>query len=242
VILLEAGRIGRGSTASSAGWIAGEPGVAFADVEKTLGRRLARDTFRAWRRAALDFTALLRRIDIKCSLQAAGAATIAATPAEITQMQRDLKARREADLNAAALRVGAIRSEFGLDAGAASRDNEAATFDPYRACLGLAAAAADRGARLFERTPARRITFGRRNVDVFTAAGKIRAARVVIATGVPTPLIKALARHFWYRTAYLALTAQIPARIRHLIGTRASILCDSGAPRHAVRWVRRGSD
>jgi glycine/D-amino acid oxidase-like deaminating enzyme len=237
VMLIEADRLGRGSTGSAAGWIAGEPGVALVDVEKILGHRLARETFRAWRRAALDFTALLRRIDIKCSLQAAGGATIAVTPAEIARLQRDLKARREAGLHAAALNVRAIRSEFGLDAGAASRDKEGATFDPYRACLGLAAAAMDRGAQLFERTAVRRITFGRRTVDVFTAAGKIRAARVVIATGVPTPLIKSLERHFWYRTAYLALTAQVPARIRHLIGTRASIVRDSAAPPHMVRWV-----
>ncbi len=74
-------------------------------------------------------------------------------------------------------------------------------------------------------------------MDVLTAAGKIRAARVVIATGVPTSLVQSLARHFWYRTAYLALTARIPAKIRHLIGTRGSIVRDSAAPPHAVRWV-----
>jgi glycine/D-amino acid oxidase-like deaminating enzyme len=237
VMLLEADRIGRGSTGSAAGWIAGEPGVAFADVEQTLGLRLARETFRAWRRAALDFSALLRRIDIKCSLQPAGAATLAITPAEITQLQRDLKARRAAGLNATSLNARAIRSEFGLEAGAASRDKEGATFDPYRACLGLATAATDRGARIFERTAVGRITFGRRTVDVFTAAGKIRAARVVIATGVPTSLIQSLARHFWYRTAYFALTARIPTKIRHLIGTRESVVRDSAAPPHVVRWV-----
>jgi len=155
--------------------------------------RLARETFRAWRRAALDFTALLRRNDIKCSLQTAGAATVAVTPAEVALLHRDLKARRAAGLNATSLNARAIRSELGLDAGAASRDKEGATFNPYRACLGLATAAADRGARIFERTVVRRITFGRRTVDVFTAAGKIRAARVVIATGVPTSLVQSLA-------------------------------------------------
>ncbi|MGB7217431.1 MAG: FAD-binding oxidoreductase [Vicinamibacterales bacterium] len=238
VILFEAGRIGHGSTGSAIGWIAGEPGAAFMDVEKTLGRKLARDTFRAWRRAALDFRALLRRIDIKCALQPAGAATVAVTPDEIARLTRDLKARRDAGLNAAALNARVIRSEFGLDAGAASRDKDGAAFDPYRACLGLAAAARDRGARLFEHTAVRRITFGRRNVDIFTAHGQIRAARVVIATGVPTPLHQSLARHFWFRTAYLALTSPIPAKIRHLVGTRASIVRDTAAPPHTVRWVQ----
>src|SRR5690349_11643841 len=56
VVLVEANRIGSGSTGSAAGWIAGEPGVPFVEVERTLGRRLAREMFHAWRRAALDFS------------------------------------------------------------------------------------------------------------------------------------------------------------------------------------------
>ena len=47
------------------------------------------------------------------------------------------------------------------------------TIDPYRACLGLAAAAAARGAVLFERSPARKITFTRKAVQVLTAGGSI---------------------------------------------------------------------
>src|SRR5712692_9988750 len=66
VALVEAEHIGRKSTASAAGWVADEPGVPFADLERALGRRAARRAWRAWRRAALDFAALLRRLDVKC--------------------------------------------------------------------------------------------------------------------------------------------------------------------------------
>src|SRR5439155_22766873 len=111
------------------------------------------------------------------------------------------------------------------------------TIDPYRACLGLAAAAAARGAVLFERSPARKITFTRKAVQVFTAGGSIRADRVVIATGRPTPLFKSLVRHFWFRSSYLALTEPVPARIRRQLGTGASIVRDSADPPHVVRWV-----
>ncbi len=74
-------------------------------------------------------------------------------------------------------------------------------------------------------------------VDVHTAGGTIRANRVVIATGMPTPLFKSLARHFWFRSAYLALTAPVPARIRQQLGKRASVVRDSADPPHVVRWV-----
>src|ERR1700682_3672482 len=52
VVLVEAERIGRGSTSAGAGWMSEDPGVGFVEVEKKLGVRLARQAFRAWRRAA----------------------------------------------------------------------------------------------------------------------------------------------------------------------------------------------
>src|SRR5690349_21076084 len=62
VVLLEANQIGRGTTAVATGWIAEEPDVSFHELEKTIGLRAARRAFQAWRRAALDFSALLRRL------------------------------------------------------------------------------------------------------------------------------------------------------------------------------------
>ena len=77
VILLEANRIGQGVTAAAGGWIADDPGVAFADVEKALGRRPARQAFHVWHRAALDFISLLRRLDVKCQLEPRPSITVA---------------------------------------------------------------------------------------------------------------------------------------------------------------------
>src|SRR5215467_7878585 len=66
VMLLEADRIGAGETSSGFGWITGEPGVSLAAAERAIGRGDARHAFEAWHRAARDFQALLRRLDIKC--------------------------------------------------------------------------------------------------------------------------------------------------------------------------------
>ncbi len=70
VVLVEAARIGRGSTGSSAGWIADDPGVSFVDVEKAIGLRAARSAWQVWRRAALDFGALIRRLELEMRLRA----------------------------------------------------------------------------------------------------------------------------------------------------------------------------
>jgi glycine/D-amino acid oxidase-like deaminating enzyme len=109
--------------------------------------------------------------------------------------------------------------------------------DPYRACLGVAGAAVRRSAQIFERSPVKKITFGRKNVDVFTAAGAIHADAVVIATGVPTALCKSLARHFWFRSAYLVLTQPVPAKVRQRLGRRAAVIRDRAEPPHILRWV-----
>jgi glycine/D-amino acid oxidase-like deaminating enzyme len=237
VVLLEAAQIGRGSTAFQAGWVSEEPGVRFADLEKAIGARSARRAFQVWRRAALDFAALLRRLDVKCALESRPALTVARTPDQAAQLKREQKMRRAAGLDAPLLSGRAATAEVALDAGAALRAKDSATVDPYRACLGLAAAAAARGAQLFERSPVVKITFGRKDADVLTARGRIRVARVVIATGFPTTLFKSLARHFWFRSAYLTLTAPVPSAMRKQLGRRAAVVRDSAEPPHVVRWV-----
>lgn len=237
VVLVEADHVGRGSTGLASGWMGGDPGVSFLEVGKALGRAAARDAFRSWRRAALDCAALIRRLDIKCAFTPQGAAIVALTPDQATRLKRDHNARRDAGVDAPMLSARVVKGELGLDAAAAIRESAGGVVDPYRLCLGLAAAAAGRGATLFERTAVRKIKFGRRKADVITAGGAIRADRVVVATGVPTPLFKSLIRHFWFRTTYLAMTERVPAKIRQQLGRRETVVRDWSEPPHVVRWV-----
>ena len=237
VALVEAAQIGRGNGGSAAGWIAEEPGVAFSALVKTHGAKAALRTWQAWRRAALDFAALLRRLDVKCDLEPRSTLTVAITPDQAARLTVDQKSRRRAGIDAPFLKAIAIKNEIGVDASLGLRAKDGATIDPYRACLGIAAAAAKRGALLFEHSPVRKITFGRTAVDVVTAGGTIHADRVVVATGMPTPLFAALARHFWFRSTYLALTEPVPAKVRQQLGRRSATFRDSSDPPHGVHWV-----
>lgn len=247
VIVLDADRIGRGGTAFSSGWISEDPGVPFATVERAVGLRAARRAWQAWRRAALDFTALLKRLDVKCRLDERGAITVAATAEQVARLKKDLKARRDAGLDASMLTARAVKDELALDAAAGLRARAGGTIDPYRACVGIAAAAAERGAHIFERSPVRRITFTRKTLDVHAAGGTIRADRVVIATALPRTLFKALARHFWFHTSYFALTEPVPAKIRQQAGlgrstgrsgdASRSVLRDLAHPPHTIAWL-----
>src|SRR5439155_11134068 len=94
VMLLEGDRIGQGSTSLSAGWIAGDPGVPFAEAENLLGLRAARAGFREWRRSAIEFSTLLRRLNIKCYLEPRTSLTIAQTPEQQARLANERKDRK----------------------------------------------------------------------------------------------------------------------------------------------------
>lgn len=236
-VLLSGAELGRGTTAYASGWIADEPAVPFYEVEKAVGLRSARRAWQAWRRAALDFAALLRRLGVKCSLEPHGSLTIAAVVEQTSRLTKDHKARKGAGLDVSLANARAIKAETALDAVSGLRSREGFTLDPYRACLGLAAAAAERGAQLFERSPVRRITFTRKDARVYTAAGSIHTRKIVIATGLPSGLFQSLARHFWFHASYLVLTESIPAKVRNQLGNRRVVVRDSAAPPHVIRWV-----
>src|SRR3954463_670589 len=237
VALFEAERIGRRASGGAAGRLSPVPRPTFAETEKALGRRAARHVWQSWRRSALDFAALIRRLDIKCYLDPATALQIAMTPEQAGALKREQKARKDAGVDAAPVNSGAVRDETGLLAAAALRSRDAATLDPYRLTVGLAAAAAGRGAQLFEQSPVTKITFTRKSADVFTSAGPTRVSRIIVATGYPTALFHSLQRHFWFHTCYLALTERMPAKIRQALGTRCAVVRDWASPPHTVRWV-----
>lgn len=234
VALLEADRVGQASSGRSTGWVSDDPGVSFASIEKALGRRAARHAWQAWRRAALDMSALVRRLHLKCDLAERETMVIAATPDGVNSLKREQKLRRDAGLDASLVKLPSA-TPSGQQAALKTRDS--ATLDPYRATLGLAAAAAARGGLVFERSPVRRVSFGRKDTEVLLAGGSIRAARVVIATGSPTPLFRALQRHFWLESRYLAATERIPAKLRRVLGRPDVVVRDVATPPHVVRWV-----
>ena len=238
VALVEAARIGDGATSFSSGWVSDDPGASFAAAQQMLGLRPARHAWQAWRRAALDFMALIRRLDIKCQLEPQASLVAAVTPEQALRLKREQKTRKEAGLrDAASLNAKALDAEAALQGVAGSRTRDGATLDPYRAAIGLAAAAEERGAKIFEQTPATRTRFNRRTAEVILADGSVRTNRVVVATGVPTLLFKSLIRHVWLKSSFLVLTEPIPARIRKVLGPRKAVVRDVAQPPHVVRWV-----
>lgn len=235
-LLIEAGRIGEGSAGRHAGLLLPEPGPAFRDVQQALGLRATRMAFESWRRAALDGAALLKRANIKCGIEPVDT-LLTARSGDERVLRRDYEARAAAGLDAAWLTERQMRASTGLSAAGGIKARAGFALDPYRTCLGLAAAAVKRGARIHERSAAGKIRAGAKHVEIALDGASVRAGTVVVATGTATAVFKPLQRHFKRRESYLALTEPVPAAIRKQLFPPALALMETANTGHRLRWA-----
>ena len=238
VALIEASRVGQGAIGSSTALVMQEPDVDVQPLAAALGLRAARAAWQMTRRAALDLSATLRRLKIPCQLEAQDSIYFTTDPDMVKPLRGECDARRKAGLQVRWLTAEQMRRETNVRAEGAIRMVGNTQIDPFRACLGLAAAAVKRGAQVFERSPVDRIKVGHSTVELRTAGGTVEADQVVIATGHPGPLFKPLARHFNSVDTYAIATPPLGAKIRAELGRRRTMLWDTASPYHYLRWMR----
>jgi glycine/D-amino acid oxidase-like deaminating enzyme len=235
-LVLEAGRIGQQASGRGAGLLLPEPGPSFRAISELYGIRAARTVFQSWRRAALDAAALLRRLGIRCGLSPQDA-LIAGGIGDERMLRRELEARVAAGLEATWLSPKLLRAAAGLDGAGAVKVRDAAGIDPYRACLGIAAAAVKRGVPVYERTAVRTVRVGSKHVEVVGEGALVRAQTVVVATGIATAEYRQLRRHFSPREAYVVMSDVMPAAMRKALGPRNVVILDTRSPRHRIRFT-----
>jgi glycine/D-amino acid oxidase-like deaminating enzyme len=238
VVLLEAAAVGTGATGASPGLVREEFDAAFHETASRHGLRAARTLWQGLRRASLDFAAALKRMGIKADVAPSDLLHVCRRdPGAVKALRREYQSRRDAGFEPSWLAQAAVTRETALEAGAAIR-TRGFTLDPYRACLGLVAAAASRRAAVHEKSPVRRIKFSRKQVDVTTGGGVVHANAVIVATAAPIPDLRALGRHLDPVHTYAVVTDPLPAAMRREIGTRGASLRDDAAPPHILRWLR----
>jgi len=235
-ILVEGERVGRGSSGRSGGLLIADPGPLFRDVVQAHGLRAARLVFESWARGASDGAALLKRLKVPGGVTALSD-VIAAFRGDDKMLAREHSARDEAGIPSRWLVDRQAKTATNLDAAAAVRVPYGFAVDPYRACVTLATAASRRGATLYERSGIRKVTVGRKSVEVTTADATVRAGTLIVTTGIATAEFKPLRRHFKRRETYMVMTAAVPAAVRKLILRGDITLRDARTPHHRVRWT-----
>lgn len=237
VALIEAESIASGATAQAAGLMLATPSADFLDLEKAHGLRVARALWQDTRRAALDAQATLRRLKIRCELQPCDAVIAAQTDEQARRLKREWAALKSAGIEASWLRSKALLQASGFEGPGGLRSHGHASLDPLRASLGLARAAAVRGAAVFERSPIDTVKVTARGVEVRAGKATISSGTVIITTGDPGRLFHALERHFVKAETYVVLTPPLGADVRRTAGSRDAIVEDRARPPHRLCWT-----
>lgn len=237
VVLLEAERIAGGSTASGLGVILPEPDAWFRQVEAVSGVRVARTAWQEARRSALDMASLLKRLNARADLAASPLVIAEAPGSDATALRREQADRKAAGLDAPWMTAAAASSAVGTATGGAIRLRDGFRYDPVRATIALTKAAADAGARVFEKSAVKRTRFTRKTADVVTATGSIRTRGIYIATGRPGPVFRQLERHVTVRQGFAVVTEPLSAAMRREAGPRDAVVRETDAGGHWLRWL-----
>jgi len=237
VVLLEAERIGHGSTAASTALLMQEPDEDFSATARRYGAAYATRIWRLGAAATRDLVRTLRKLEIDCDLSRSDSVYFTLTAARARHLHAEYGRRRSAGIRGRWIDADRARHAFGFDAAGAIRTDGNAQVDPYKACLGFMRTAVENGGVVFERSPVERIDPVRHGVIVRTRHATVRAERVVIATGYATPYFKPLHARFRMVNTYVVCTRPLTARERRQLGLGRVMLWDTDRPYHYARWT-----
>ncbi|MEX2016400.1 MAG: FAD-binding oxidoreductase, partial [Candidatus Hydrogenedentales bacterium] len=212
-----------------------QPDRDIGDLADRFGRATARKIWKSLARATRDVVKTMRRLKLNADLCECDSVYFTRDPDKVTELRKEFDARKTAGLPGRWLSAGSLYRAAGIRAQAAIVTSGNAQVNPVRACHGFLAAAARRGARIFERSQARRVKTSKAGVEVRTAGGTITAARIVVATGYATPEFRGLVGRFRMKDTFVVATRRLRARRRHRV-----MAWDTDRPYHYLRWTDDG--
>jgi glycine/D-amino acid oxidase-like deaminating enzyme len=239
-VLLESKLVGRGSTAASTALVMHETDEGYTDLERRYGHAGAERLWTLSRSSVRDLVATVRRLGIDCDLTECDAIHFTTSHERVADLYSEYQRRRSGGFAATWLEPAALRAETSIDGAGAIRTRRNAQLDPYRACVGLMRAAAQRGAHICERSTVQRIDSSRSEVVLHTRAGTVTADRVIVATGYATPAFAPLAGRFRMNHTYVLATRRLRAHERRMLGLGDFLLWDTERPYHYARWTPDG--
>ena len=236
VMVLEAARVGRGSTAASTALLMQEPDVDFRELSTRYGTAQAREVWRSSSESVRGLVNLIRRLRIAAALRDVPSVYWTSRADAAVDLQRELRSRHAAGISGRWMTPAMLKRHLGVDGAGGILTRGNAEVDPYRACLGLAERLTRIGVQIRERTPVRRLSGSTSGVHVELDRGEVDAAWAVIATGYATPEFKPLVGRFRMSTTYVIATAPLNRSRLRGIGSGAAMWWDAETPYHYARW------
>lgn len=219
VVLLEARRLGDGTSGNSTAKVSSLHGLAYRDLDPDTAR-LYGDA-NEWGLARI--VELTSELGIDCALRRKPAYTYAEDSADLAEVEEEVGAALAAGLPASFTTESDLPWEI---AGAVRFDNQA-EFQPVDYILGLAAELDRERTRVYERTRATAVS----GEEVLTDAGfSVRAERVVVATQLPI-----LDRGLFFARTYPEHSYALSLRIRGPLPQGMYLSTES--PAHTLRAI-----
>ncbi|MGH9160055.1 MAG: NAD(P)/FAD-dependent oxidoreductase [Vicinamibacteraceae bacterium] len=237
VILLEPDRVAAQGALGGCGWMSREPDLGFRLLQAGHGLRVTRLAFDAWKRAAADFTSVVRRLRIKCDLVQQPAVWMAETDADAAELEREARARRNAGVEGTLVRGRRREEELGAPAQAGLRLRQEGYMNAYAAALGILRAAEELGVEVFEQTSVRRVRNSRHHSEIVTTGGPVRTQHLVVTTEAAEGPFRGLARHLDLQERYVAVTPPLGAGVVKACGRLHETLLVGVPRRLRVSWT-----
>jgi glycine/D-amino acid oxidase-like deaminating enzyme len=237
VVLLEADRCGWGASGRNGGFLEAslthglENGLARWPDEIDRLLTLGRENFAAIRET-------IERREINAAWDESGLIDVATRDHEVAWLEEVAEASRAHGEDVLLLDRDAVRAEIDSPTYLAGlwHRGSSATVDPARLAWGLRRGALEEGARIFERSPVRRLRRDRAGVRLDTDAGDLRADRAVLATSAYPPLLRSIRRYVIPVYDYVLVTERLDASQRAAVGwARRQGVADSGNRFHYYR-------
>jgi glycine/D-amino acid oxidase-like deaminating enzyme/nitrite reductase/ring-hydroxylating ferredoxin subunit len=230
VVLLDASRIGDGTTGHSTAKVTSQHSLTYARIRSTHGADGARAYAEA-NEAAKERIAERAEGGIDCDFRRRDAWVYATDGRQRKLLERETRAAREAGLPAE------LREDVPLpfETSGGMRFTGQAEFDPQRYVLGLARELEQAGGEIFENTRAVQVKESGAGVSVVAEGGRVEAGHAVLATLIPF-----LDRGLFFARAFGTRSYVITARIAG--PPPEAMLITAGSPMRSIRAVPSGSE
>lgn len=232
VIVLEANRVGLGGSGRASGLLSGEAADSYRELEARSGKKVARSLFEAMQSAPRELASTIKRLNIRADFDLADHFRVLTPGHSDKIIRREIASRQAEGLKTGWLQPAAVIRQALIDSDGAMRLPDAGFADPFKLTLGFLNAAIKRGAKVYEKSRVKKITFTRKTATAFLDNGAITSTNFAICIGEPTTLFKPLKRHLRHEDRYVVLTEPLPAAVRKELGPHAAVLTDAESPAH----------
>ena len=187
IVLLDKRSIGSGSTAASSGLLHYEADIELNDLIDAIGQDQAVRRYRLGTEAIGTVRDMCSSLGEDFGFEERAGLYLASKKSHVRRLRREFEVRKYFGFEVEYFDESELRERYALNAPAAILSRLSAQVDPLRLTQQLIAAAAERGARVFEQTSVMSIE-GPSDCAVLVAQNgqRVRAKRVFIAAGCKT--------------------------------------------------------